>query len=90
MNQSLSSQSIAQLSTRLKGRLIKPDDNDYDEVRAIFLGGFACRPAVIARPVDASDVAQVVLLSRESGVALAIRSGGHSGAGQHRRGWHRP
>ena len=50
MNQSLSSQSIAQLSTRLKGRLIKPDDNDYDEVRTIFLGGFDCRPAVIARP----------------------------------------
>ena len=81
VNQSLSSQSTAQLSARLKCRLIKPGDNDYDEARAIFLGGFDCRPALIARPRDASDVAEVVLVARESGVALAVRSGGHSGAG---------
>jgi len=81
VNQSLSSQSIAQLSARLKCRLIKPGDNDYDEARAIFLGGFDCRPALIARPRDASDVAEIVLGARESGVVLAVRSGGHSGAG---------
>jgi len=81
VNQSLSSRTTAQLSARLKGRLIQPGDNDYDEARAIFLGGFDCRPALIARPGDASDVAQVVLVARESGVALAVRSGGHSGAG---------
>jgi hypothetical protein len=38
-------------------------------------------PALIVRPVDAIDVSQVVSLARETGMELAIRSGGHSLAG---------
>ena len=39
------------------------------------------RPAVIVKVADADDVARVVALARETGLELAIRSGGHSGAG---------
>jgi FAD/FMN-containing dehydrogenase len=39
------------------------------------------RPALIVRPVDAVDVSRVVSLARETGLELAIRSGGHSLAG---------
>jgi FAD/FMN-containing dehydrogenase len=47
----------------------------------IFHGGIDRRPAVIARPVDAADVARVIAFVRESGLPLAVRSGGHSVAG---------
>ena len=36
---------------------------------------------MIIRPADAAEVASVVRLAREHGLELAVRSGGHSGAG---------
>jgi hypothetical protein len=65
----------------ISGKVILPGDPDYDEARALFSGVFDPRPAAIARVADAADVAQVVRFAREAGVELAVRSGGHSGAG---------
>jgi FAD/FMN-containing dehydrogenase len=73
--------SIPQLRAALNGRVIAPDDAEYDEARTVFLGGFDRRPAVIVRVADAADVSRVVSLARETGLELAVRSGGHSGAG---------
>ena len=73
--------SIPSLRAAVEGRVIGPDDPDYDEARALFPGGFDRRPAAIVRVADVKDVVQVVVLARESGVELAVRSGGHSGAG---------
>ncbi|MGH2629947.1 MAG: FAD-binding oxidoreductase, partial [Actinomycetota bacterium] len=73
--------SIADLRDAMHGRVIAPGDDAYDEARTLFYGGMDRRPAVIARAADATDVAHVVSLARESGVELAVRSGGHSIAG---------
>jgi FAD/FMN-containing dehydrogenase len=73
--------SIPQLRAALNGRVITPDDAGYDEARAAFYGGFDRRPALIVRVADATDVSRVVSLARESGLELAVRSGGHSVAG---------
>lgn len=81
MHVTRSSISIPQLRAMLHGRIIAPDDPGYDEARTIFLGGFDRRPAVIVRPSDATDVRRVVTFARDSGLELAVRSGGHSGAG---------
>src|SRR5919197_1151059 len=70
------------LRATLTGRVIGPDDQDYDEARTIFYGGFDRRPAAIARVVDANDVARVVRFAAETGTELAVRSGGHSVEGQ--------
>jgi FAD/FMN-containing dehydrogenase len=73
--------SIAQLRAEISGRVIAPDDADYDTARATFLGGTDARPAVIVKVANVSDVQTVVALARETGLRLAIRSGGHSAAG---------
>ena len=73
--------SIAQLRATLNGQVIGPDDPGYDEARTVFYGGIDRYPAAIVRPKDASDVSRVVTLARESNLELAVRSGGHSGAG---------
>jgi FAD/FMN-containing dehydrogenase len=73
--------SIPQLRAALNGRVIAPGDPGYDQARTVFVGGFDQRPAVIVRVADAADVARVVALARETGLELAVRSGGHSGAG---------
>jgi hypothetical protein len=72
---------VPELRAVLAGRVIMPNDPDYDEARTIFYGGFDRRPAAIVRPADATDVSRVVKLAREGGVELAVRSGGHSIAG---------
>jgi FAD/FMN-containing dehydrogenase len=69
------------LAAAVDGRIITPGDPAYDRARTVFYGGFDRRPAVIVRPTDASDVSQVVSLARETGLELAVRSGGHSIAG---------
>ena len=73
--------SIRELRAMLNGRVIAPEDAGYDEARTVYYGGIDRRPAVIVRPADASEVSLVVSLARETGVELAVRSGGHSLAG---------
>jgi hypothetical protein len=73
--------SIAQLRKNVTGRVITADDPAYDDVRQVFSGEFDRRPAAIVRVADDADVARVVAFARESGLELAIRGGGHSGAG---------
>ena len=72
---------IDALRSRIRGRVVTPGDPDYDTFRGIFLGGTDPRPAVIVRAANAADVAAAVTTARESGLPLAVRSGGHSGAG---------
>ena len=69
------------LRATLKGAVIGSNDSRYDDARRVFFTGFDRRPAVIVRVADASDVARVVTLARETGAALAVRGGGHSRAG---------
>jgi hypothetical protein len=70
--------SIPRLRADVKGRVIGPDDAGYDEARTVFYGGIDRRPAVIVRVADTDDVSHIVSLARETGVELAVRSGGHS------------
>jgi FAD binding domain/Berberine and berberine like len=73
--------SIPDLRGVLSGQVITPDDAGYDRARTIFYGGFDQRPAAIVRVTDAADISQVVSIARDTGLELAVRSGGHSGAG---------
>lgn len=74
-------QTIQTLQTEIKGRVIQPSDPEYDEARKVFLGGIDRRPAHIVRVADAADVARTVDLARETGLELAVRSGGHGALG---------
>ena len=81
MNVSLSELSLPDLRAQFGERAIAPGDAGYDEARALFYGGFDRRPAVIIRAADATDVASVIGIARETGLELAVRGGGHSNAG---------
>ena len=73
--------SIPDLRSDLNGEVIGPDDAAYEEARQVFFKGVDRRPVAVARVAGAYDVARVVTLARESGLELAVRSGGHSRAG---------
>jgi FAD/FMN-containing dehydrogenase len=74
--------SIPRLRSELAGEVIGPDDPGYDDARRVFMPLYDDRrPAVIIKPGDPPEVGYVISLARDSGLELAVRSGGHSGAG---------
>ena len=69
------------LAADLPGRVIRPGDDGYEEARRVWNGLSDRRPAIIARCASTDDVVAAVTSARESGLAVAIRGGGHSAQG---------
>ena len=67
--------------TAFAGELIGPDDAGYPEARAVYNAMIDKRPALIARCADADAVARVIAFARAHDLPLAVRGGGHHGAG---------
>jgi FAD/FMN-containing dehydrogenase len=78
---SLSSDSVETLKGALRGQLLQPQDAGYDEARKIWNAMIDRRPALIVRCQGVADVRRAVSFARESGLALAVRGGGHNIAG---------
>ena len=73
--------SVPALRAAVSGGVIAPGDPDYDAARTVTSGAIDRRPAVIVKVANVEDVRAVVKLARDTGLELAIRSGGHSAAG---------
>jgi FAD binding domain/Berberine and berberine like len=67
--------------TAFEGQLIGPQDDNYEEARKVYNAMIDRRPALIARCAGPNDVAQVVDFARNHELPLAVRGGGHNGAG---------
>jgi FAD/FMN-containing dehydrogenase len=64
------------------GQILRSGDSGYDEGRRVWNGSIDRSPALIARCADPADVAVAVTFGRETGLPVAVRSGGHSFPGQ--------
>jgi FAD/FMN-containing dehydrogenase len=69
------------LETQVRGRLIRPDDDEYERARAVHNAMIDRHPALIVRCADVADVIAVVNFARDNEVDLAVRCGGHNVAG---------
>jgi FAD/FMN-containing dehydrogenase len=72
---------IEALKKELTGKMILPGDDAYDEARKVFNGMIDKRPAAITQCATAADVAVCVNFARLHRLPLAVRGGGHHGAG---------
>jgi len=77
----LSDTAVQGFRAQLRGRLIGPNDQDYDTARQVYNGMIDKRPALIARCVDVADVITAVNFGRDNGLNVAVRGGGHNGPG---------
>jgi FAD/FMN-containing dehydrogenase len=65
----------------LRGEMIRPGDEGYDDARRLYNAMIDKHPGLIARCVNAADVQRAVNFARENNLVLAVRGGGHNGAG---------
>ena len=72
---------IAGIPERIRNLSIGPDHSDYDEVRALYNAMIDKKPELIIRCSNTEDVVAAVNFARDNAKLLAIRSGGHNGAG---------
>lgn len=63
---------------QLTGRIVNPSNKDYETARLGWDKFFSSYPAVIVYVQNPEDVKNAVNWARENGIALRIRSGGHS------------
>ena len=79
----LTSEAIADLSARLKGRVLMAGDGGYDQARQILNPSFDKSPALIAQVTGAADIRAAVDFAQENdGLLLAVKCGGHSFSGK--------
>jgi FAD/FMN-containing dehydrogenase len=72
---------LSKLSADLRGSVITPASSEYEVARKVYNGMIDRRPEAIVRCVDVADVTAAVNFARQDGLTVAIRGGGHNGAG---------
>jgi FAD/FMN-containing dehydrogenase len=73
--------SITDLRESMRGRVLLPGDNGYDQARGLFNGMIDRRPAVIAQCRGPGDVRAALNLAVSRNLPVAVRGGGHNVAG---------
>jgi FAD/FMN-containing dehydrogenase len=69
---------LSEFEQGLRGPLIRPGDEAYDEARAVWNGAHDQRPALIVRCAGVADVMRAVDFARSEDLVVAVRGGGHS------------
>ncbi len=77
----LDEEDITRFDENLRGDLILPDNEEYEDARNVWNGLINKYPAIIARVKGATDVAHAVQFARDNELELAIRGGAHHQAG---------
>ncbi len=77
----MESTAIDQFRACLRGELIQQQDEGYDAARKVYNGMIDRRPKFIVRCTDVADVISAVKFAKTRNLLLAVRGGGHNGAG---------
>src|SRR5262245_29580876 len=65
--------------TDLAVESVRPGDDGYDDAARVFFG--SGEPALVIRPRGADEVATALVHAAREGLAVSVRSGGHSALG---------
>ena len=77
----LNEKTIEEFAGNLRGALIQPKDDNYDEARKVYNAMIDKKPALFAYCKDVADVISAVNFGRENNMLISIRSGGHNAGG---------
>jgi FAD/FMN-containing dehydrogenase len=74
-------EAIDALKESIRGRVLTPQSEQYDEARTVWNAMIDRRPALIVQCASAADVVRVVQFAGEHKLLVAVRGGGHNIAG---------
>ncbi len=69
---------VDELREQVRGVVITPDDDGYEQARRVYNAMIERRPALVVRCANAGDVMSAVRFAGEHDLDLAVRGGGHS------------
>lgn len=72
---------IELFASTIRGRVILPNDREYDEARKVYNAMINKHPGMIVKCADVADVIYAVNFGRENNLLVAVRGGGHNGGG---------
>ena len=72
---------VEELKGTVKGKVLVPGDDAYEDARKIWNAMIDKHPALIVRCAATSDVVRAVNFAKDNGLLLAVRGGGHNIAG---------
>lgn len=74
-------ETINQFRNQFCGKLIEPNDPEYDEARKVYNAMISKKPRLIALCADVADVMAAVHFGQQHALKVSIRSGGHNAGG---------
>ncbi len=77
----LAQDAIDGLKGRLRGMMLSPGDDGYEESRTVWNAMIDRRPGLVVRCLGVADVVACVQFARASNLLLCIKGGGHNIAG---------
>ncbi|MEE9555166.1 MAG: FAD-binding oxidoreductase, partial [candidate division Zixibacteria bacterium] len=78
---SITDASVGQFKASLRGELLRPGDEQYDQARTIWNAMIDRKPALIARCTGVADVQLAVKFAAENNLLTAVKGAGHNIAG---------
>jgi FAD/FMN-containing dehydrogenase len=72
---------VSVLARRIRGRVVRASDPDYDATRLVYNRLIDRRPVAIVQCADTGDILAAVQFGRDQRLPIAIRGGGQSAAG---------
>jgi FAD/FMN-containing dehydrogenase len=69
---------LDELRAQVRGEVVGPGEEGYDDARAVHNAMIDRRPAVVVRCANAGDVMTTVGFARDNELDLSVRGGGHS------------
>ena len=73
---------VQELGDSLRGNLLLPGHEAYEEARLVLNAAIDKHPALIVQPKGSVDVKNAVAFARESNMLVAVKCGGHSFSGK--------
>jgi FAD/FMN-containing dehydrogenase len=77
----LKAETIDKLRESIRGKILTPESEQYNEARAVWNAMIDKRPALIVRCASAAEVMRAVRFAGEHKLLVAVRGGGHNIAG---------
>jgi FAD/FMN-containing dehydrogenase len=73
---------VEQLRAAVRGAVLSPGDDGYDDARAVWNGMIDRRPPLVVQATGNADVVAAVNFARDNGLPVSVKGGGHSVAGK--------